>query len=77
MTMPEPTLTRAEEEVAECLAHGWSYQRAATFLGIQKGTVYVLAGRIAAKLPNPEELKPYQLVYQWALRRRQDRKGAA
>lgn len=63
-------LTRAENEVAEGLARGWSYQRTAAHLGIKKGTVYVLCGRIATKLGdaglNPNELRPYQLVYGWA-----------
>jgi DNA-binding CsgD family transcriptional regulator len=59
-------LTRAEIEVFECLGRGWGYERTAEYLGIKRGTVYVLAGRIAAKLPNPEHLKPYQLVYAWA-----------
>lgn len=67
--MTTPILTRAEEGVASGLARGWSYARTAKHLGIAKGTVYVLAARIAKKLENPEDLKPYQLVYQWASQR--------
>lgn len=74
--MTDPVLTRAEEEVAEGLAKGWSYKRIAKWLGIEKGTVYVLAARIAGKLDNPNELKPYQLVYGWA-RDRYRQQGAA
>lgn len=78
--MTDPTLTRAEEEVAEELAKGWSYQSVANELGIQKGTVYVLSRRIACKLDeaglNPNDLKPYQLVYGWA-RDRYRQQGAA
>lgn len=69
-SMSEPVLTRAEKEVAEYLAKGWGYGRIAQWLGIKKGTVYVLCGRIAEKLSkaglNPDKLKPYQLVYGWA-----------
>lgn len=79
--MTDPVLTRAEEEVADALAQGWSYRRIADWLGIKKGTVYVLAGRIALKLEiqglNPNELKPYQLVYGWARDRQMKRQGAA
>jgi FixJ family two-component response regulator len=79
--MADPVLTRAEEEVADGLAKGWSYRRVATHLGIKKGTVYVLAGRIAGKLEaaglNPNEVKPYQLVFGWARDRRERRQGAA
>lgn len=74
--MTDPTLTRAEEEVAEGLANGWSYKQIANWLGVRKATVYVLAGRIACKLDNPNELKPYQLVFQWAMRRGDVKKTA-
>lgn len=74
--MTEPTLTRAEEEVAECLGKGWNCQDVADWLGIKVGTVYVLTGRIAGKLENPHELRPSQLVFQWVSKRSDVKKSA-
>ena len=71
-----PHLTRAEEEVAECFGRGWNYESIACWLGIKISTVYVLTGRIASKLDNPHDLRPSQLVFQWASRRHDVKKSA-
>jgi DNA-binding NarL/FixJ family response regulator len=76
--MTEPILTRAEEEVAEGLAKGWSCKTIAGWLGIKKKTVYAHILNIAAKLgENTEHTKPFQRVLMWTARRDQQRKGAA
>lgn len=67
--MSEPQLTPAEEKIADSLAQGWSCIRVAQMLNIKKKTVYVHVMNIAAKLPNPNDLKPYQLVSRWAFER--------
>lgn len=69
--MTDPILTRAEEEVAEGMAKGWSCGRIAAWLGIKKKTVYSHILNIANKLgPNPDGIKPYQRVLLWAVRRK-------
>lgn len=76
--MPEPTLTRAEEEVADGLAKGWSCNTIAGWLGIKKKTVYSHILNIAAKLgDNPQKLKPFHRVVMWAAQREEPKKGAA
>lgn len=77
--MTDPILTRAEEEVAEGLAKGWTCKTIAGWLGIKKKTVYAHILNIANKLgPNPEDVKPFQRVVSWASRRPRDsEKGAA
>ncbi len=64
--MDEPLLTRAQREVVEAIAEGWSYRRTADWLGVCESTVHSHVGHIADKLPNPDDIKPYQLVFLWA-----------
>lgn len=66
---PIKPLTRAEEEVAECIGKGWSHRRVAEWLGISRSTVAVDVARIAAKLPNPDGLSATHLVMLWAAHR--------
>lgn len=77
----DPLLTRAEEEVAECLADGKTCVGTAEWLGSSKKTIYNQIVSIAAKLNasglNPNEMKPYQLVARWAWLRRERRKRTA
>jgi len=68
--MPDPTLTRAQDEVAECMAQGWSYRRIAEYLGIAESTVRSHVLNISAHLPNDDDINPYQLVFLWAAHRR-------
>ena len=68
--MADPVLTPAEAKVADSLAQGWSCIRVAQSLNIKKKTVYVHVMNIAWKLPNPDDLKPYQLVSRWAFQRK-------
>ena len=79
--MSEPLLTPAEERVADSLAEGHGVTRAVKVLEIKKRTVYCHIVNIAAKLAaaglNPYDLKPFQLVSQWAFRRREKRKLSA
>lgn len=76
--MTDPTLTRAEEEVAEGLSKGWSCATIAGWLGIKKKTVYAHILNIANKLgENPDHTKPFQRVVMWTARRDQQRQGAA
>jgi len=58
----EPSLTRAEIEVGECRGKGWDCPRIAEWLGIQPSTVQWHVENIAAKLDNPDDLKPMDLV---------------
>ena len=45
---------------------GYDYKRCGLLLGIDERTVAVHVVHIAAKLPNPDELKPQMLVTLWA-----------
>lgn len=63
MTLP---LTAREWEVSRLVAKGLDCDRIATALGIEPATARVHVYNIAAKLPNPDELKPYTLVLLWA-----------
>ncbi len=56
------SLTRAEREVLEGVAHGWSYVHIAEWLGNQPKTVRTLVLRVAGKLPRYGDLKGYALV---------------
>lgn len=75
--MTEPVLTHAEERIAAMLADGLSCTRIAQLLSVKKKTVYVHITNIAAKLDNPNELKPYSLVARWAYQEREKRKLTA
>lgn len=67
--MREPRLTRAQEEVAECMAQGWQYARIAEWLGISESTVRVHVLNIALRLPD-DDILPYQRVFLWAAHRK-------
>lgn len=79
--MTDPVLTRAEKEVAECLADGKTCVGTAEWLGSSKKTIYNQIVSIAAKLEaanlNPNDMKPYQLVARWAWLRREKKKMSA
>lgn len=76
--MTDPLLTRAEEEVIDCLAKGWTCATISGWLGIKKKTVYAHILNIANKLgENPDHMKPFQRVVMWAARRRENQRGAA
>lgn len=68
--MSEPRLTPAEDQVARLVAHGYDYPRIAITLAVSPRTIAVHVHRIAAKLPNPDGLKPYTLVLLWAAHQR-------
>jgi hypothetical protein len=68
--LTDPPLTRAEKEVIEVIAEGWSYRRIAEWLGICESTVHTHVGHIASKLPNPDDIKPYHLVFLWSAHRK-------
>lgn len=72
MEMTDPILTRAQDEVAECMAQGWPYKRIADWLGITESTVRVHVLNIALQLPDEDDddVRPYQRVFLWAAHRR-------
>lgn len=67
--MSDPVLTRAQLEVADCMAQGWQYARISEWLGITEATVRVHVLNIALKLPD-DDIPPYQRVFLWAAHRR-------
>lgn len=65
-----PRLTPAEARVARCVGLGMDYDAigARTCTTARTARVHVI--NIAAKLPNPDGLKPYTLVLLWAAHQR-------
>lgn len=65
-----PRLTPTEERVSICVGHGMDYDTISARLGMEPETARVHVCNIAAKLENPDHLKPYILVLLWAAHRR-------
>lgn len=63
-------LSSREWEVARLVGMGFDCERIGLLLQIRPKTVHVHVYNIAAKLPNPDELKPYALVLLWAAHER-------
>lgn len=63
-------LTPAEEDVARCIAEGWTYSRIADHLDISRKTVSAHVAHIAMKIDNPDDLMPHELVLLWAAHRK-------
>lgn len=60
-------LTPREKEIAALVGHGYSCARIGSLLGLRPGAVRVVVMRIADKLTNPDEIKPFPLVMLWAV----------
>lgn len=68
--LPLKPLTPTELKVARLVSAGADYQTIGLRLGMAEATAAVHVHRIAAKLPNPDDLKPYTLVLLWAAHER-------
>lgn len=66
-------LTPREKEIAALMGKGWDCKRIANALGIKPPTVRRFVEQIAAKLTNPEEIRPSPLVALWAARQNWER----
>lgn len=62
-------LTRAEQEVVECIAKGWSTSHIGDYLGIEEETVRWHVSNISEKLPPYGDLIGYKLVLWWVSHR--------
>jgi DNA-binding NarL/FixJ family response regulator len=67
---PSRPLTPTELRVARLVSIGYDRPRMASLLGMAESTVGCHVCNIAAKLPNPDGLKPYTLVLLWAAHQR-------
>lgn len=63
-------LTPTEMKVARLVSVGYDYARIGDLLGMAEATAGVHVGRIAMKLSNPDDLKPFTLVLLWAAEQR-------
>lgn len=64
---PFKPLTPAEKRVADLVARGWGYKQIGARLNSKTRTVEHHVATIAAKLPNEDNLSPYEVVQIWAL----------
>jgi DNA-binding NarL/FixJ family response regulator len=61
-------LSPRQREVVDEIRRGKSYEEIARELRLSRRTVAVHVNRVAAKLENPDGLRPYLAVFEWARR---------
>lgn len=59
-------LTARQEQVVDGVRRGASYDEIAREMQIRRRTVAVYVERIAARIPNPDGLRPYLAVFLWS-----------
>jgi DNA-binding CsgD family transcriptional regulator len=59
-------LSPQQQRVVALVRTGASYEQIGQTLGVDRRTVATYVDRIARKIPNPEQLRPYLAVFVWS-----------